>query len=659
MHPGMKVLAWRVSSIALLCWALEPMTALAHPTYLQQKIPNGPALLTKYPMPMACMLCHDRNPADTSCTGAELCLNPFGTKFRMDMPAYTWAPTLSALDMDGDGFSAGAELQDPLGSWQAGSAAPGTAARVTAPFDANDSPGLHDDDHDHYCWFGHDTSGDFKCTGGGEQAISDLDCNDADAVISSGTAEACDGKDNDCDGIFDEDLTGCCAAGQAVDTLGICRPKASIDGDGDGFCLSGRDRNGNRNCIDAGEQTPPYDCNDANPSISPVATESCIDGIDNDCDNATDIADDACVGYVDSDGDGFCPEGRDMSVPRDGDCRDSGELSVSTSGRDCDDTKQSVFPGAMESCLNAVDDDCDGRLDGHDEDCRNYFDADSDGYCPQGIDRNADHDCDDSNEQTGTGDCDDTLASVHPNKPEDCGDGRDNDCDGATDLKDSDCNRDRDKDGDGYCPLGVDNNHDGDCLDSGEDVSSIDCDDTEAAIHPGVHESSITSCRDDKDNDCDGTIDAEDSDCVAWLDHDKDTYCPNGRDVTGDGDCLDIDEDRAVHDCSDDNADIHPGIEEDCGDGLDNDCNGFIDDADALCGGASVKDPGELIPDSGGVNAHPSASDGTAGAEPRLTDPGCGCRATGAHSATHDHAAWLTLCVALVVTMLRRARRSV
>jgi hypothetical protein len=42
------------------------------------------------------------------------------------------------------------------------------------------------------------------------------------------------------------------------------------------------------------------------------------------------------------------------------------------------------------------------------------------------------------------GDCDDSDASVHPNAPEDCGDGADNDCDGDTDGADSDCAGDDD-----------------------------------------------------------------------------------------------------------------------------------------------------------------------------------------------------------------------
>ena len=57
--------------------------------------------------------------------------------------------------------------------------------------------GCHDEDGD---GFGRPTS--TFCAGGGE------DCDDADADVHPGLAEACDGKDNDCDRLVDED----CAA---------------------------------------------------------------------------------------------------------------------------------------------------------------------------------------------------------------------------------------------------------------------------------------------------------------------------------------------------------------------------------------------------------------------------------------------------------------
>ena len=44
-------------------------------------------------------------------------------------------------------------------------------------------------------------------------------------------------------------------------------------------------------------------------------------------------------------------------------------------------------------------------------------------------------------------DCDDTNPNINPGKPEVCGDGIDNDCDGLIDCADPDCGIDNDGDG--------------------------------------------------------------------------------------------------------------------------------------------------------------------------------------------------------------------
>lgn len=82
-------------------------------------------------------------------------------------------------------------------------------------------------------------------------------------------------------------------------------------------------------------------------------------------------------------------------------------------------------------------------------------------------------------------DCDDADAAVHPGADEVCGDGVDQDCDGV----DPACAC-ADADGDGF--------DDADC-------GGDDCDDADAAVYPGAGE----TC-DQKDNDCDGTVDGAD-----------------------------------------------------------------------------------------------------------------------------------------------------
>ncbi len=116
-----------------------------------------------------------------------------------------------------------------------------------------------------------------------------------------------------------------------------------------------------------------------------------------------------------------------------------------------------------------------------------------------------------------------------------------------------------DADGDGFSPDG------GDC-------GEVDCDDTDPAVNPGATE----ICDDGIDNDCDGDIDAADSDCGDnCTDADGDGYSPDG------GDCGEVD-------CDDTDATVNPGATEICDDGIDNDCDGDIDAADSDCAGVCV-----------------------------------------------------------------------
>ncbi|NOZ81117.1 MAG: hypothetical protein GXP63_05585 [DPANN group archaeon] len=82
-------------------------------------------------------------------------------------------------------------------------------------------------------------------------------------------------------------------------------------------------------------------------------------------------------------------------------------------------------------------------------------------------------------------------------------------------------------------------------------------------------EASTEDCQDDKDNDCDGYTDMDDSTCQGICDTDGDGYdeffwC------TGNG---------PNTDCNDDRSDINPGRTEICGNGVDDDCSG----GDANC----------------------------------------------------------------------------
>lgn len=145
------------------------------------------------------------------------------------------------------------------------------------------------------------------------------------------------------------------------------------------------------------------DCDDTAWISYPGATELC-DGMDNNCDGT--ISDDEAD--MDSDGWMIC-EG------------------------DCDDIEPEVNPAVSENCSNSIDDDCDGLIDSVDPDCI-CFDLDGDGYGDPGS----------SVCPFAELDCDDTDPLVYPWYPEstqmgNCDDGKDNDCDGSTDMADDKC----------------------------------------------------------------------------------------------------------------------------------------------------------------------------------------------------------------------------
>jgi hypothetical protein len=80
-----------------------------------------------------------------------------------------------------------------------------------------------------------------------------------------------------------------------------------------------------------------------------------------------------------------------------------------TAAVDCDDTNDTIYPGAVEVLGDGLDNDCDGVVDEG-----VAVDADGDGFAVPL-------------------DCDDTNATIYPGAVEVLGDGLDNDCDGVVD----------------------------------------------------------------------------------------------------------------------------------------------------------------------------------------------------------------------------------
>ena len=163
-------------------------------------------------------------------------------------------------------------------------------------------------------------------------------------------------------------------------------------------------------------------------------------------------------------------------------------------GLDCDDSNASVNPGATEVC-DYVDNDCDSSID-------EGFDQDNDGWLT----------CD--------GDCDDTTSSANPGQSEDCFDFIDNDCDGATDSSDSDCQGGDDDDatGDDDDATGDDDDATGDDDDATGDDDDATGDDDDA-----------TGDDDDATGDDDDAGDDDDSASTGDDDDDDDDGGGGGR----------------------------------------------------------------------------------------------------------------------------------
>ena len=402
----------------------------------------------------------------------------------------------------------------------------------------------------------------------------ETDCKPSNSDIYNGAPESCNGFDDDCDSLIDEENAFGCET-------------YYWDGDNDGY---GNTTKTKCLCDETGKYATMVggDCNDSNMMAFPGAAELC-NGLDDDCDGESDEqgATGCLPYYADADKDGY-----GLGAPK-CICKSAGDFTALIGG-DCNDQAPTAFPGSPEIC-DDIDNDCDNTIDEPGAGgCSFLFtDNDEDGWGTNAMLCL----CKSIGNYTAVkgGDCNDSQEDVYPGAEEKC-DSFDNNCNSLIDEgypdvdgdQQADC-LDQDDDNDGVpdvidnCPSisnpaqkDNDGDGDGDLCDSDDDndgtVDGQDCAPFDEAIYPNAEE----TCN-GKDDDCDNQIDETNAvGCqMYYKDKDDDSYgmtnqvlclCePSGQFVALQG-----------GDCDDSSWAIHPGAAEVCN-GADDDCD---DEAD-------------------------------------------------------------------------------
>lgn len=317
-----------------------------------------------------------------------------------------------------------------------------------------------------------------------------LDCDDSQPGVNPTAVEACDGRDNDCDGAIDE---------------GVLVPSYT-DADGDGWGTGEVDDN----CAGLpGYASIAGDCDDTLAEVHPGAFR-CISGSDIEfcTDDATWSAD-SCPGLglcvPQPDGTGVCLPGDDSEVPQ---------------------------------CSDGLDNDGDGQSDFRDPQCSNPLDnTEAERACEDGMDNDGDGRRDFPDDPG----CDsgEDNAELDPSTPHACSNGLDDDNDGivdyAGDSGDPGCvsaSDDSEREASGpACDNGADDDLDG----------PADFPADKSCAGPGANTELKPTCSNGLDDDFDGLIDyPADIGCISASDDSErqsnsNYLCDNGNDDDIDG----------------------------------------------------------------------------------------------------------------------------
>lgn len=424
------------------------------------------------------------------------------------------------------------------------------------------------------------------------------DC--VDSCIAS--REVCDGADNDCDGLTDEEVTNACGTcgdlgGHSPGDACVTRDAPSCSSSAYACTVSGTiecqttlgvdtDADGTFDCVDAcpddSQKTEAGICGCGVPDrdVDGDGTANCLDECPADANKS--VAGQCGCGVLDTDTDSdgtadchdVCPDDVNKVAPGACGC---GNVDTDTDAdgiADCNDSCPSVSnPDQADANTNGVGDACEEAAKPNTPDC-------TEGQVEACTVSGALGVCADGLRTCVNGGWSDCLGSIKPSR-EIC-DGLDNNCDGLADNT----RLDQDGDGSNFCD---------------------DCDDSDATIFPGAEE----VC-DGLDNDCDlATVADETCDCIDGateffgIDEGEcsqgEKECVNGEwsvvyngvlpameicnslddDCNGTiDDVADVDGDGVTeceNDCNDRDPLVGPQITETC-DGVDNNCDGLTDE---------------------------------------------------------------------------------